>query len=207
MRALALLPVITLLSACLGDDYGPATVTALSAGGYEVTADGKTITLPATDSVVTGSDLTSQGYWTASLPGTSGQTYESANVLAVGGVHNGAGFGAISGTPVAPPSITTVYQGLVGYSYAGSYVSIPINLTFDPNGVDYQLDGLALNAVTGVVVRGTVSGTTIYGSVTLSEGGNYLAAAPIDGGFYGTDEVAGAFSGDDFGGVFYGVAN
>lgn len=188
------------LAACGGSstsNSGSGTVAVdgvvkLSNGSFELTQSGTTVTLPAT-----GSTSNSMPLWfnASSSSGTvTALAYESADVLAVGGTIDGTPMAGITGTEVAPPSVNTSYDGRIAYVQGSLFQNQAITLTYDANA------NTVSGASTSATVAGTMSGNEMSGTVTV--GSN---TAAIEGGFYGTDEVAGSFSGSAFGGVFFGI--
>ena len=174
----------------------PGTITVPSNGTVEklandtflVNVGSSTITLPETDFSFNG-----QPSWFVGA--TQGGTYQSANALAVGGVQDGVAFSGLSGTLVAPPSGDAMFEGYAVIApVAGVLKDLPLTLMYDLS------EGTVTGSNTGFDVAGVVTGNNIGGTVNF-DGVN----APLEGGFFGTQELAGVFEGASFGGILYGV--
>jgi hypothetical protein len=171
-------------------------VSQLSNGTFEIDTGSETFILPAATTTLNG-----QSSWLfGNNPSIRGGTYTSSSVLAVGGVNDGRAFGAITGTQMAPPVMNINYAGRITLVDATGAAELPISLVFDSNAGTLDASGASLSG-TSYTVAGTVSGNDIGGSVTYN--GN---TAPLDGGFYGTNEAVGTFASDEIGGLFFGVA-
>ena len=168
-------------------NVAPGTA-ALSSGFHSVTSGGTTITLPATGFTLNGQTAWSDGTNRAG-------SYVSPSATAIGGIQGTTVFSGVSGTlGVRPASGTATYAGR--YSAHAQTVSNNGILSLD---VDYGA-GTVTATNTTVAIAGTISGGNVTGTVTFNG-----ATAPMVGGFYGTNEIAGAFSGNDIGGIFYGT--
>lgn len=187
---------LTLLSACgdgtpfADDDPIPVGTAALASEVYTVTQGDTEVALALEDSLL----ISGQRAWLA--PGNRAQAYESDNALAIGGIgEDGTPFAGISGTVRdAPISDVTFEGGFAVLSGENDYT--PGNLT-----LNYDLATGALTNDGGLLtVDATATELGISGTVTFEgQSGDML------GNFYGTDEVAGAFTGDEIGGVLYGT--
>lgn len=175
----------------------PAPVTTIgtaanSNGTYSVTQNNVTTTLPVTNFTLNG-----QPAW-AGTQGFRANAYESANVLAIGGLDgNGDLFAGITGTLTNNlPSGTANYSGRYSLTTAGQTItSAPLDLSADfTTGTIQDVGNNTID------VSGTISGSSISGTVTYN-GSN----STLSGGFYGTNEVAGAFDGSNFAGILYGI--
>ena len=171
-------------------------VSQLANGTFEIDTGTETITLPAATTTLNG-----QASWVFGNDSSiRGGTYQSVDVLAVGGISNGRAFGAIAGTQMAPPVMNVIYNGRITLADATGASELPIGLVFDSNAGTMTASGTI--GATGIyALDGVVTGNDIGGTVTYN--GN---TAPLDGGFYGTNETAGTFASDDIGGLFYGIA-
>jgi hypothetical protein len=195
--------ILTSLAACGGSSNSgsieapttpptPAMVVGSAAntgGAYSVVQGTTTTTLPSG-----GFSLNGQPAWATGT--TRANAYESGNVLAIGGVQSGTSFAGISGTPGAVPATgTATYTGRYAVNSAASSQSgaLALNADFDA--------GTIADNTTAIDVAGTITGSEFAGTVTF--GGD---TADLSGGFYGTNEMAGAFAGDNIGGVIYGSA-
>lgn len=187
---------LSLLVACgdgspFASDGTPAAGTAVLADEvYTVTQGNTEVALALADSVV----ISGQRAWLAS--GDRAQAYESDNVLAIGGVQaDGTPFAGISGTTrVAPAGDVTFEGGFAVLSGEDAYTPGALTLNYDLETGSLTNDGGQLT------VEATATELGITGTVGF-EG----QSANLLGNFYGTDEVAGAFTGDTIGGVLYGT--
>jgi len=186
----------SLLTAC-GDgtpfeDDGPVPVgTAVLADGvYTVTQGDSDVELAADDSI----PLSGNSVWLA--PGDRAQAYESDNVLAIGGVlEDGTPFAGITGiVRDAPAGDATFEGGFAVLQGEDGYNAGDLTLNFDLE------TGALTNDGGDLTVDATATEIGMSGTVTY-DGQN----ANLLGNFYGTDEVAGAFTGDEIGGVIYGT--
>ena len=110
-------------------------------------------------------------------------------------MQDGSVFAGISGTlGTVPTTGLAIYTGRYGVNTASISQSSPLELT-----ADFDAGTIADNT-DDITVEATISGSQIEGTVTF-EGDT----ANLSGGFYGTNEVAGAFAGDEIGGVIYGT--
>lgn len=193
--------ILTSLTACGGSSGSDSTAvptapttpaiavgSAANTGGvYSVVQGTTTTTLPSGAFTLNG-----QPAWATGT--TRANAYESANVLAIGGVQSGTAFAGISGTPgVVPTTGTATYTGRYAVNSAASSQSGPLVLSANFGS------GTIADNTAAIDVVGTITGSEFAGTVTF--GGN---TADLSGGFYGTNEMAGAFAGDNIGGVIYG---
>ena len=207
---LALLPVLTITSACGGTtiiDNSPmqdpepvpvivepvGTATENANGTYVVT-QGTTVTnLPATNVNING-----QKAWRTGFNGGTfnGDSYAGTDVLAIGGVTaDGQPFAGISGTQTAAPTGNATFTGRYAVTQSnGSSVSGVLTMDFDLADSTLTNDGGDLG------IDATVSGGEVTGLVTYDG-----SSAELEGGFYGTNEVAGAFNGTGLGGIIFGT--
>lgn len=192
---------LTALAACGGSSSSgftavPTTPTtpaivvgsAVNTGGaYSVVQGTTTTTLPPVAFTLNG-----QRAWSTAT--TKANAYESANVLAIGGVQNGTEFAGVSGAlGTVPATGTATYTGRYAVNTALLSQSGPLELNADFAG------GTIADNTSAIDVAGTITGSQFAGTVTF--GGD---TADLSGGFYGTNEMAGAFVGDNIGGVIYG---
>lgn len=193
--------ILTSLAACGGSSGSgstavPTTPTtpaiavgsaAKTGGVYSVVQGTTTTTLPPVGFTANG-----QPAWATAT--TKANAYESANVLAIGGVQNGTEFAGVSGTPGAVQATgTATYTGRYAVNTASSSQSGPLELNANFGA------GTIADNTSAIDVAGTITGSQFAGTVTF--GGD---TADLSGGFYGTNEMAGAFAGDNIGGVIYG---
>lgn len=139
--------------------------------------------------------------------------YETSDVLAIGGMYYANPydtFGGITGTLGNMPTAGTasytgdfgavLQEGTVVYMYAG------INgLTID---VDFEAAELVGSGNNGFELEGDIVGSEFTGTASLLGNTNAVTTTvPMQGGFYGTETVAGAFSGAGLAGVFGATQN
>lgn len=187
---------LSLLAACgdgtpfANDGSVPVGNAVLASEVYTVTQGDLEVDLPAEDSVL----VSGQRVWLAQ--GNRAQAYESDNVLAIGGVlEDGTPFAGISGTIAQRPSADATFDG--GFAVlSGEDGYTPGDLT-----LNFDLETGALTNVGGLLdVDASATELGISGTVALNG-----QSADLRGNFFGTDEVAGAFTGDEIGGVIFGT--
>jgi len=190
---------ICLVSACGGSSDTTPVITAPTPttfetnaiananGTFTVESDGRTVELPASSFFSNGQPSWFSGDLRASA-------FDDADVLAIGGIDADGTFHGIAGTPTAL-SGSADFTGRWAVNSTTSQRSGPLELA-------YNFDAQSLTTSTGMLeVTGTVNDDgTISGSVDF-EG----AQADFEGGFFGGDTAAGAFSNDTIGGIFYGT--
>lgn len=168
----------------------PVGTATSSSDVYTVTQGDTDVALAIEDSLI----VSGQRVWLN--PGNRAQAYESEDVLAIGGVlEDGTPFAGITGTVRdAPAANATFVGGFAVLNGESDYNTGSLTLNYDLATGALTNDGglLTVDATSSVV---GVSGTVTY------EG----QSATMLGDFYGTDEVAGAFTGSQIGGVLYGT--
>ena len=178
---------------------------------YSVTTDGVTDTIigPATRN---GNAITWLG---GGGSNTIGGGYETADVLAIGAMYKATPhetFAGITGT-LSPAQTTgtasynsqftaSIVETTGGVTSAEGYSSTAtLNVDFGAGTlsgghVPWQLD------INGTITGSQFSGTAAFkGSVNATQ-----TTVPMQGGFYGTDTIAGVFAGDGLSGAFGGTA-
>lgn len=199
-------PTSTLLST-------PGIGAASGAGAsYSVTTTGVTDTIigPATRSANFISWLGAGG------SNTRGGGYESADVLAIGAMYKAGPhetFAGITGTlsAVQTTEIATYNTDFAavtvepsgGATFAKVYTSIvTISADFGAGTITGTHVPWALD-INGTIVGSQFSGTAAFqGTVNATQ-----TTVPMQGGFYGTDTIAGVFAGDGLAGAFGGTMN
>ena len=171
-----------------------------SSGTFTVTFDGVDYVLL---SGVQSTDVTTgEEQWMGGGYNVAG--YEGTDALAIGGRVNGVAVAGFSGTPdgtaVDAATYSTTYRiGTPNNSIQTSTVSLTIDLGAGAitgnNGSSFVVNG----SLSGAEIGGSVDWTYFNGVSTVTE------SAVLKGGLFGTDEMAGAFVGDNYGGVIFGT--
>ena len=153
--------------------------------------------------------------WTSSVGSHKGYVYESSDVLAISVMDTATHetFAGISG--IAAASVPT--SGVASYAggYSGTFVRTGVGDARNANGsfttsVDFG-NGTVIGSGTGtdfssLSITGTVSGTQFNGTATYaSTDYSGVATAPLTGGFYGTNTMAGVYQNTDVSGVIWGT--
>lgn len=121
--------------------------------------------------------------------------YESANVLAIGGYNNNTFIKGLTGELSSPPQTGTAsYTGRYAVAQSSSLTDAPISIDVDFNALTFQ------DTTSFIDVLGTITGQQFTGTVTYAG-----TTAPLEGGFFGTNEMVGAFGNSTIAGVFYGT--
>jgi hypothetical protein len=195
------LGLVWLLSGCNGAATTPTVIGSAgqTGGTYTITFDGMDYTLPAAQQSTDAT--TGEDQWLGA--GYAIVSYESDNALALAGTVNGDPVAGITGTPngtaVGGASYTTNYQ--IG-TPTGSILSSTVTLT-----IDIDAETITGNNGASFVVNGDLSGADIGGSVDWQyfNGTSVVTeTATLEGGLFGTDELAGVFHGDNYAGVLFG---
>jgi len=206
-RFAAILMAGAALSACSsaqsGGTGGPAVVPTRTNIGGQTSHVGTTYAAtqvggaPGTLSGITvaKSTINGQPMWLNTGAQTSIAGYESANVLAIGGFNNNALIKGVSGVLTTTPLTGTA-------TYTGRYSqTTPTSVNSGALSIDVNFAANTFADTTaGVSVSGTISGTQFTG--TYTRGG---LSAPLAGGFFGTNEMVGAFGNSTVAGVIYGT--
>lgn len=163
-------------------DVGRATQ--IGDGPITVNQAARAVVLPATPLTTTVVTSIAEGSTTA-------HAVSGINALAVGGVSDGAGFAGITATFDADqPGKNATFSGTYGVT----------TLTGQSEGLielEYTFADQSLRSVGGpLAVSATASGPLLSGTVTFAG-----EDAVLSGGFFGQDQLAGAFNGDTMGGV------
>ena len=179
---------------------------------YSVTTDGVTDTIigPATRH---GNFISWAG---AGGSNTMGGGYETADVLAIGAMYKAAPHGTFAGitgtlSPVqtsGTASYNTQFSAVIVEPSGGSTITNDYNSIATIN-VDFGAGTVAGSQFAwGLDINGTITGSQFSGTTAFQ--GNVNASAttvPMQGGFYGTDTIAGVFAGDGLAGAFGGTLN
>ena len=177
----------------------PAAPTPVNIGGqaahvgttYSATQAGVVTDITATKILQNG-----QPFWINSTAGTRIAGYDSANVLAIGGFNNGTTslIKGLTGLLSSPPQTgTATYTGRYAVAKGTTIASAPLTMDVNFNTGTFQ------DTSYGVSVSGTITGQQFTG--TFSHSG---ASVPLEGGFFGTNEMAGVFGNSTIAGVIYG---
>ena len=187
--------------------------TAQNLGGiYSITQNGTTTRIPAAQNPTIFNGMTA---WTSSGGPHKGYVYDSSDVLAISVMDMAtnetiAGISGIAATSV-PTSGAASYTG----GFSSTYVRADVGGVWNADGsfttnVDFG-SGAIIGSGTGATgsslsVTGTVSGVQFNGTATYaSTGYTGVATAPLTGGFYGTNTMAGVYQNADVAGIIWGV--
>lgn len=181
-------------------EVGTANLDATT-GSYSVTVGGQTTALGSPTSTVIG--VGARNWNTADY---SAYSYGDPSVTTIGGFNKTTNtpFAGISGSLGAiPASSSAIYNGRIGLTayYPAATVKYRDYIRVLQLNVDFGA-GTVSQAYNGVTIDGTISGSAFTGTATYDSSG---AVAQMAGGFYGTNTVAGAFSGPEFAGAFLGT--
>jgi len=166
-------------------------VTANGDGTFTVTQASRTTNLPVTNVMFNGQASWSINTINGSLRANS---YNSPNVSAIGGMQANQAFAGITGTTTTVPPADATFVGRYAVNTLTVQRSGPLTLSYD------IASGTIADVGSDLDVVATASGGALTGTVTF-EG----ASADLSGGFYGTDEITGAFNGTGLGGIVYGT--
>lgn len=178
------------------------TASANADGTYTITANSTTYELGA-GSVAAGNTLR---FPTPNFA----RGFSNADVTAIGGMLNdGTAYAGISGTASSsiPTGGTANYLSRFTIVYPTASGAPIIGGTDGATTVSVDfLAGTVTNASPTLILSGTISGVTFSGTATCNYPGNGCAATvPMEGGFYGTDGIAGVYAGTGLAGAFYGT--
>ena len=204
------------LAACGASPYVPGTAQN-SGGAYSVTQSGATIALPAPGGVL----VNGMSVWDGTTGTHKGYVYENADVVAIAVMDSAtqATTAGISGTAAAsvPTTGSATYTGGFSGEYyrqqtgKPSYVrNLTGPLTTNVNFAAGTLSGQGVAAGTfntpTLSISGTISGTEISGTATIAGASEFTGSgtAPLSGGFYGTNTLAGVYQSSNFTGVIWG---
>lgn len=204
------LACVAVLSACGGGGSNPfetvddpvddtpfaaGAVTQNANGSFTIVQDGETVVLPASSF-----NLNGELAWQTGFNGgvDNANSFITDDVTAIGGVTgDGVVFSGITGTLADVPTGDATFDGRYSVNVtSGASQSGALSMTFD-------LAANTLNSVSGSTFEvdgdagtdGSITGTVAFGGET----------ADFEGGFYGDDDVVGAFNSDTIGGVFQGA--
>jgi len=193
------------LSACsstttggTGGTGGPSVSTTTNIGGQATNVGGVYSATQAgalTAITISKSSSNGQPLWMNTVVQTVIAGYESANVLAIGGFNNNSPIKGVTGTLTTTPLTgTATYTGRYSRTTSGSFLSGALAIDVDFGALTFA------DTTAGVDVSGTISGAQFSG--TFTKGGQ---SAPLAGGFFGTNEMVGAFGNGSIAGVIYGT--
>lgn len=193
---------IAMLNACGGSGSNPFDtvddpVVDLTVNGVTSNADGSfTIVDDAMAFELSTSSTTLNGQ-TAWITGSErAGSFIDDNVTAIGGFLDGEPFSGITGTLAAAPTGDATFSGRFDYITETSASNGALDLIFglDDNTLQSDIDNDLL--VDGTVADdGSITGTVAFDGVTTN----------FNGGFFGTNAVAGTFDDETAAGVFYGT--
>jgi len=202
------------LAACSATSYVPG-VAGNAGGTYSVTQNGTTTTLPAPGATLSNG----MQVWDGTAGSYKGYAYDSADVVAIALMDTAShatstGISGTASTSVPLTSTATYTGGFSADYYSTNKVNYVRNVdgTFTSN-VDFGAGTFSGNGVSiGVYnnptlsVSGTITGAEINGTATFA-GSGYTgsATAPLTGGFYGTNTLAGVFQNATVAGLIWGV--
>ncbi len=153
------------------------TATRDAHGGYQVVSNGTTYEmLPTLNAPINnGTGVTLERFDTATMKAFGAS---DTNVTVAAGLGNSTYFAGISGTPSAtvPTSGGATYTGLFGLTRGGTNYYAGINLI-----ADFGANTLKGGAATGLLVDGTISGSSVTGTATFQG----TDTGDLTGGFYG----------------------
>lgn len=187
---------VTALTACgdgtpfQNDDAVPVgTVTAVD-GVFTITQGDVEVILDDSDTPVT---ISGQTAWLGDQD--RAQSFQSDNVIAVGGIaEDGTPFAALSGVVGAAPTGDATFSGSYSVLQGQDLRSAPLTLNYDLE------TGAITNDGGDLTVDATATEVNITGTVAFEDQSGIL-----EGNFFGEDEIAGAFTGDDIGGIIHGT--
>ncbi len=154
--------------------------------------------------------------WISSAGPHKGYVYDSSDVLAIS-VMDTATHETIAGiNGNAAASVPT--SGVASYAggYSGTFVRAGIGDARNANGSFTTNVNFGSHAIIGsgtgtegssLSITGTVSGVQFNGTATYaSTDYSGVATAPLTGGFYGTNTIAGIYQNTDVAGIIWGVS-
>jgi hypothetical protein len=205
-----LFAVGAVLSACSSTTTStptpPATPATTDIGGqathvgstYSATQAGALTAIPSAAGSSNG-----QPFWMNTGAGIAIYGYESSNVLALGGINSNTLIKGVTGVLSSPAQTGTA-------TYSGRYSVVTKHLSGSGIGsastglmsyyVDFGAGTLAGSIGSGVVANANINGQQFTGTFTYNG-----TSAPLEGGFFGTNEMAGAFGNASIAGVIYGT--
>jgi hypothetical protein len=188
------------LSACsTAPTDGPVIPTITDIGGqathvgatYSVTQAGTLTAISGSPSILNG-----QLFWSDGATGTYAYAYESAAALALVGHVGSTQFTGLTGTLTTTPLTgTATYTGQYAFVTASTVSSAALAIVADFGALTIA------DTTAGVTVSGTISGNQFSGSFEIG-----ASSFPLQGGFFGTNEIVGTWSGVGVTGLVYGVS-
>ncbi|MEJ6398415.1 hypothetical protein [Yoonia sp. 208BN28-4] len=202
------------------DDIKPGDVIPLADGQaqvangvYSVMQNGETVILPENGEI----SLNGQLAW-VSTNQTRAVTFAEGTALLIGGMEpNGTTFSGISGPLSAAPTVDDLVPAVdftpTSLRFDGRVSYVTANEVNDTMGIFFY--NPRSERLSGDLTRSGLDGsieTTIKLDAGLTSSGALSGTisingddAQLKGGFYGEDSVAGAFNGENIGGVFSGT--
>jgi len=186
---------LTALTACgdgipfEADEEVPVGTVAFADGVYTITQGDVEITLNEEDAV----SISGQNAWLGDTD--RAQAYESENVTAIGGIsEDGTPFAALSGSVGEAPTGDATFSGRYSVLQGTNLSSSALTLNYDLESGAITNDGGDLT------VDAAASELSIDGTVTFDG-----QTGTLEANFFGDDEIAGAFTGDEIGGIIHGT--
>ena len=175
--------------------FAAGAVTANANGSYTILQGDETIELPASNVFFNG-----QTAWQTGFNGgvDDADSFISDDVIAIGGVTgDDTVFSGITGTLGDAPTGDATFDGRYAVNnVSGAGQTGALSLAFDLAASTLtSTSGSTFVVVGEVTSSGAISGTIAFGGET----------ADFEGGFYGANDVAGAFNNTTIGGVFFGT--
>lgn len=172
------------------DDPVPVGTVSIADGVYTITQGDVEIVLNEDDAIIPQTGELAWGDDTVRA-----RAFQSDNVQIIAGLPNdGAPFAAISGTIGAAPLGDATFTGRYTVIGPESIESGRLTLNYDLATGAVTNDGGALT-VDAAATEINISGTVAF------EG----QSGDLEGNFFGENEVAGAFTGAEIGGIIYGA--
>jgi len=210
-----LLLVAGALAACSSapTSFTPAVEgTAQNLGGtYSVTQNGTTTPITTAPSATIFNGMIA---WTSAAAPHKGYAYDSSDVLAISVMDTTTHetFAGING--IAAASVPTSGAASYAGGYSGTFLRAGIGARNADGSFTTNVDfgsGAIIGSGTGtqgssLSITGTVSGVQFNGTATYAStnfGG--VASAPLTGGFYGTNTMAGVYQNTDVSGIIWGI--
>ncbi len=210
LNVLTALSVTALLGACATATPTAPVIPAGAIGTASANADGTyTITANSTTYELNAPFVAAGNTLRFSTSGLA-RGFSNADVTAIGGMKpDGTAYSGISGT--ASSSVPTT--GVATYSTRATIVYPRTVAPIFIGGLDtaFTMDvdfgaGTVNSTIPSLTLTGAITGTTFTGTATCNySSGGCAATVPMEGGFYGTNGIAGAFAGTGLAGAFYGT--
>ena len=182
----------------------PETISSLG-GQYTITQNGSSFTTTGTPSVGSNGilDWVEPGFRAIIL-----DTADFTTASVVDRTDGNKNYSIITGTPTpnVPTSGSATYAGQsIVIRTTAAHGGNPYSFTApQTSNVDFGAGTVIGSGFDGFAYTATISGTSINGTMQFTADG--AVTAPLEGGFYGTDKLAGVFSAPTIVGHFFGTA-